>query len=65
MCIGLLAKQDFYERNVFSNAELKKLIDSQPGDEISTFSKLFNSLLKSVVAVGGCLHNLLSDENHL
>jgi len=65
MCIRLLAKQDFYERNVFKNAELKKLTNSQPGDEISTFSKLFNSLLKSAMATGGCLHSLLRDENLL
>jgi len=29
MCIGLLAKQDFYERNVSRNTELKKLANSQ------------------------------------
>jgi len=63
MCIGLLAKRDYYERNVFRNAELKRLTNSQPGDKISTFSKLFNLLLKSSVATGGCLHSLLRDGN--
>jgi len=29
MCIGLLAKQDFYVRNIFRNAELKELNNSQ------------------------------------
>ena len=49
----------------FRNAELKELINSQPGDNISTFSKLFNSLLTSAAATGGCLHSLLRDENLL
>jgi len=29
MCIGLLLKQDLYVTNVFRNAELKELINSQ------------------------------------
>jgi len=29
MCIGLLAKQDFYVRNVSRNTELKQLANSQ------------------------------------
>jgi len=47
------------------NIELKELVNSQPGDEISAFSKAVSSSLGSAVAIGGCLHNLLCEENLL
>jgi len=47
------------------NTELKKLANSQPGGEISVFSKAVSSSLGSAVAIGDCLHNLLCDENLL
>jgi len=39
--------------------------NTQPGGEISVFSKAVSSSLGSVVAIGGCRHNLLCDENLL
>jgi len=43
MCIGLLAKQDFYVKYIFQKTGLKKLANSQnfansqPGAKFSTF----------------------------
>jgi len=55
----------------FRSAELKELTNSQsfsngqPRDEISVLSKVVDSSLGSTVAIGGCLHKLLNDENLL
>ncbi len=65
MYIGLLAKQNFYVRNVSRNTELKKRANSQLGGEISVFSKAISSSPGSAVAIGVCLHNILRDENLL
>ena len=37
MCIGLLAKKDFYVKYIFRKTGLKKLANSQPGAKFSPF----------------------------
>ena len=64
---GKLSWRKYANSENFANSEItpEDFANSEPGSNFSVFSRTVISSLGSVVAIGGCFHNLLYNQHFL